>query len=465
MGYISTASKAALAMELWADIEEEYRARTPTSRDLFHETNEHVPAGVASTYRAWEPHPLYIEEATGAYLHDVDGNSYIDFDMNNGAGMSGHAHPAVTEAVAEQLQRGTLYTHPHRLIGEAAAALKDRWDAIDRVRFTNSGTESTMYAMRLARAYTGNDTILKIEGAYHGCHDYALISKAAPRRVLGHADRPARIVESDGVPEQVAETVEVAPWNDLEAVEGILREHRNEIAGLIVEPIVMNVAVTQPYGEFLHGLRELCDEHGIAYIFDEVKTGVKVAPGGAAEHYGVDPDIVAMAKSIGGNLPVGAIGGREAVMGRIEDGTAHYGTYNGNPLVLRALVTQLRDVLTEDAYDHVDRLGERLATGYEEIMADEGVEGHVEHVNSQGSILFTDTVLEDYRDYLEHVDEEFHENYWFAMLNQGVMPHPHSPSQQWTVSVQHTEDHVDDTIEAFKNVAPRLAEEQQHYHH
>ena len=452
-------------MELWEDIRAEYCERTPTSRELFHDTHDHVPAGVASTYRAWDPHPLYIEKAVGAHLHDVDGNAYIDFDMNNGAGMSGHAHPAVTEAVTEQMQEGTLFTHPHRLLGEAAGELKKRWDAIDRVRFTNSGTESTMYAMRLARAYTGNDKILKIEGAYHGCHDYAMITKAAPKRMLGPADRPARVVESDGVPDSVAETVEVAPWNDLEAVEEIMREHRNEIGGLIIEPIVMNVAMTQPYGEFLHGLRELCDKYGVAYIFDEVKTGVKVAPGGAAEHYGVEPDIVTMAKSIGGNFPVGAIGGKAEVMDLIENGTAHYGTYNGNPLVLTALVTQLREVLTEDAYAHVDRLGERMATGYEEIMDDEGIVGHVEHVNSQGSILFTDKVLENYRDYLDHVDQEFHENYWFGMLNQGVMPHPHSASQQWTVSVQHTEEHIDETLEAFKNIAPRLAEEQQHAHH
>lgn len=448
-------------MDLWEDIETEYRERTQTSKELYASTDEHVPAGVASTYRAWDPHPLFIEQAEGAYLRDVDGNSYIDFDMNNGAGMSGHAHPAVTEAVTDQLQRGTLYTHPHRLLAEAAKELKKRWDAVDQVRFTNSGTESTMHAIRIARAYSGKDKLLKIEGAYHGCHDYVLMSKAAPRRLLGHAERPARIVESDGVPEKTAETVEIAPWNDLDAVEQVMRENVNEIGALIVEPIVMNVAMTQPYGEFLQGLRELCDEYGITYIFDEVKTGVKVAPGGAAEYYDVEPDIVAIAKSIGGNFPVGAFGGKEEVMNCITDGAAHYGTYNGNPLVLRALVTQLRDVLTDNAYDHVDRLGERMASGYEDIMEDEGIAGHVEHVNSQGSILFTDQIIENYRDYLEHVDQEFHENYWFAMLNQGVMPHPHSASQQWTVSVQHTEEHIHETLEAFKNIAPRLAEEQE----
>jgi glutamate-1-semialdehyde 2,1-aminomutase len=279
-------------MELWEDIEREYRERTPTSRELFHETHEHVPAGVASTYRAWDPHPLYIDRAEGPHLVDVDGNEYVDFDMNNGAGMSGHAHPAITEAITDQAGDGTLFTHPHELLGEAAAELKKRWDPVDLVRFTNSGTESTMHAIRVARAYSGRDKLLKIEGAYHGVHDYALISKAADAGKLGHPERPNKVIESDGVPEAVAETVEVAPWNDLDAVESILEDHVNEIGGLIVEPIVMNVGMTQPYNEFLHGLRELCDEYGIVYIFDEVKTGVKVAPGGAAEHYGVEPDLV-----------------------------------------------------------------------------------------------------------------------------------------------------------------------------
>ncbi|MFO7925993.1 MAG: aspartate aminotransferase family protein [Halobacteriota archaeon] len=448
-------------MKLWESVEAEYRERTPTSKEMYHETRDHVPMGVASSYRAWDPHPLIIDRAQGAYLYDVDGNSYVDFDMNNGAGMSGHAHPAVTEVVTEQLRNGTLFTHPHELLSEAAAELKKRWDAIDKVRFTNSGTESTMHAIRIARAYSGKDKLLKIEGAYHGCHDYVLMSKSAPGRLSGHPERPSRVVESHGVPEKTAETVEIAPWNDLEAVEGILRENINEIGALIVEPIVMNTGMLQPYGDFLKGLRELCDEYRITYIFDEVKTGVKIAPGGAAEYYDVEPDLVTMAKSIGGNFPVGAIGGKEEVMAQIEHGAAHYGTYNGNPLVLQALVTQLREVLTEDAYEHVDALGQRMVQGYEDIMEDQGIDGHVEHVNSQGSILFTDERIENYRDWLDNIDYDLHENFWFSMVNQGIMPHPHSADQQWTISVQHTEEHIDETLEAFKHVAPRLAEEQQ----
>ncbi|WP_129113427.1 aspartate aminotransferase family protein [Halegenticoccus tardaugens] len=447
-------------MMIWDNLESEYVDRTTTSKERYEELQKHVPAGVASTYRAWDPHPFVIDRAEGVYLHDIDGNVYIDFDMNNGAGMVGHTHPVVTEAVKNQLDDGTLFTHPHDLLAEAATELKKRWDAMDLIRFTNSGTESTMHAIRIARAYTGKNKLLKIEGSYHGVHDAVLISKSTPEGKLGHPDRPAKVIESEGIPEEIAETVEIAPWNDLDGVETIMREHMNEIGALIVEPIVMNVGVTQPYQEFLQGLRELCDEYGVAYIFDEVKTGVKVAPGGAAEYYGVKPDLVTLAKSIGGNFPVGAFGGREEIMRTIEDGAAHYGTYNGNPLVLRAVTTVLRDVLTESAYQHVNDLGEKLAAGYEDIMADTGITGHVKNVNSQGIVHFTDERIDNYRDYLEHIDPEFHENYWFAMLNQGVLPHPHHASQQWTISIQHEEKHISEHLEAFKNVAPRLAERQ-----
>ena len=449
-------------MDIWEDTEEAYRHRTPESERIYHELEEHVPAGVASTYRAFEPYPMVIDRAEGPYLYDVDGNRYTDFDLNNGAGMVGHNHPVVTDAIRDQLERGTLYTHPHELLGEAAKAIKDRWDVADLVRFTNSGTESTMHAIRVARAYSGRDKLLKIEGAYHGVHDYVLMSKAVPSHKLGHPKRPATVVESEGVPEAIEDTVEIAPWNDLEAVEEILRENVNEIGALIVEPIVMNVGMTQPHAEFLQGLRELCDEYEVPYIFDEVKTGVKIAPGGAAEYYDVEPDLVTMAKSIGGNYPVGAFAGKEEIMRSIEDGAAHYGTYNGNPLVLRAVSTVLNDVLTEDAYDHVNALGERLASGYEEIMEDAGVVGHVEHVNSQGTVVFTDEQITNYRDFDRNVDVDFHENYWMEMLDRGVLPHPHHASQQWTISVQHEREHIEEHLDVFAEVAPMLADRQEH---
>jgi len=443
------------------ELEEHYRERTPTSESMHHETSKHIPAGVASTSRKFDPYPFYIDHSDGAHLVDVDGNRYLDYDMNNGSGLCGHTHPKIREALHDQIDKGTLYTMPHGLLEEAAGELKKRWDAMEKVRFTNSGTEATMHAMRMARAYTGRDKILKIEGAYHGAHDYVLVSGTPPVPKAGHSERPRKVKDGHGIPDAILETIEVAPFNDLKATEAIMREHGNEIGGLMVEPVMLNKSVTPPRDNYLAGLRELCDEYNVVLIFDEVKTGVKLAPGGATELYGVEPDMVTLAKSIGGETSLGAFGGKHAIMDQITNNYAwHFGTYNGNPLVLRALVTTLRDVLTEDAYDHVDRLGERLKAGYEELMDDHGIVGHVENVNSQGIIQFTDADIHDYREFVHNVDDDFHSLFWMGMVNQGIVPHPYGARQQWTISVQHTEEHVDETIEAFKNVAPRLAEEQ-----
>lgn len=438
--------------------EQTYRDRTPTSRQRHEAFEEHLPGGVASSTRNWDPYPFVVDRADGVVLHDVDGNRYLDFDMNNGAGICGHTHPDVTAALHDQVDAGTLYTMPHDLLGEAAELLKDRWPAIDRLRFTNSGTESTMHAIRAARAYSGRDTVVKIEGAYHGAHDAVMHNVSPDTGKMGHPDRPAVVAESDGIPGSTSKDVLVAPFNDLEAMRDLFRDYRNEIGVLVVEPILLNKAVTPPREEYLQGLRELCDEYGVVLLFDEVKTGVKVAPGGAAEYYGVEPDLVALAKSIGGETPVGAFGGTAAIMNAIaEDAVQHFGTYNGNPLALRALVVTLRDVLTTDAYDHLADLGDRLATGYERIMDEAGVTGRVEHVNSQGMVMFTDRPIRNYRDFLAGVDEDLHRRFWFGMLNRGVVPHPHGARQQWTLSVQHTTDHVDRALETFAEIAPDIA--------
>lgn len=449
-------------MDLQDELERTYRKRTPTSRDRYERLREHLPGGVSSSTRAWDPYPFVVDRTEGAHLYDVDGNRYLDFDMNNGAGICGHTHPKITEALHEQLDEGTLYTMPHDLLGEAARLLKDRWQAIDSVRFTNSGTESTMHAIRAGRAYTGRDKIVKIEGAYHGAHDAVMHSVSPDGGKMGHPDRPATVPYSEGIPAATSENVLVAPFNDLDALRGLFAEHRNEIGVLILEPVMLNKAITTPRAEYLQGVRELCDEYGVVLLFDEVKTGVKIAPGGAAEYYGVDPDLVALAKSIGGETPVGAFGGRDAIMEGIAGGGAeHFGTYNGNPLALRALVVALRDVLTPDAYGTLADRSRRLATGYEEIMADTGLTGRVEHLGSQGMVLFTDRPVENYRQFRRAIDGEFHRLFWFGMANRGVIPHPHGARQQWTISVQHTDEHVDRTLEAFKELAPDLAAAQE----
>lgn len=454
----------ATAEELLAAERERYSERTPNSATMADELTELVPAGVCSTYRAYEPHPVHAERAEGARLYDVDDNAYLDFALNNGTQLVGHTHPKLSEAAIDQIHDGTLYTRPSELIAYAAEPLIDRWDAIEQVRFTNSGTEAVMHATRLARAYTGREKIIRMEGAYHGAHDPALVSKMPPVEQTGPAADPNPITESQGVPDSVPEEILLAQYNDAESVEALLSEHANEVAAILVEPACLNLGLVEPEGGFLERLRELADEYNVLLVFDEVKTGVKLAPGGGAEYYGVHPDLVALAKAIGGGYPVGAFGGRRDIMDVIAadlqegvaTGAAHYGTYNGNPLVLRAVGVTLREILTPDAYDHVTGLAERLADGYRDVIADSGLEAQVKTAGSQGMVHFTEEPITTFRDW-EHVDEQLHEAYWIGMLNRGVIPHPHDASQQWTLSVQHTAADADEHVDAFAELATHLA--------
>lgn len=463
----SLASEATAAA-LLARERERFSERTPESAELAGSLREVVPAGVCSTYRAYDPHPIHVERVDGSVIHDVDGNQYLDFAMNNGAQIVGHCHPVLEEAITDQIETGTLYTRPTELIEFAARPLIDRWDAIEQVRFTNSGTESILHATRLARAFTGRDKVIRMEGAYHGAHDPALVSKMPPLEQAGPARDPNPVPESRGIPESVSENVLLAQYNDGSSVEGLLREHGSEVAAILVEPACLNLGLVEPEEGFLERLRELADEYHVVLIFDEVKTGAKLAPGGGAEYYGVQPDLVALAKAIGGGYTVGAFGGRRDIMGSIAadlqegvaTGAAHYGTYNGNPVALRAVGVTLREILTDDAYDHLEAIGQRLADGYRDVVADAGLDATVKQVGSQGMVHFTDSPITTFRDW-EAVDEEFHEAYWFGMLNEGVVPHPHDASQQWTVSVQHTAEDVDAHVEAFGAIAPDLADIQE----
>ncbi len=450
--------------ELLATERERYRAQTPNSAAMAVELGELVPAGVCSTYRAYEPHPVHAERAEGTTLYDVDDNAYLDFALNNGTQLVGHTHPKLSEAAIDQIHDGTLYTRPSELIAYAAEPLIDRWDGIEQVRFTNSGTEAVMHATRLARAYTDREKLIRMEGAYHGAHDPALVSKMPPVEQAGPAADPNPVKESQGIPDAVPEDILLAQYNDAESVEALLSEHAQETAAILVEPACLNLGLVEPEGDFLQRLRELADEYNVLLVFDEVKTGVKLAPGGGAEYYGVQPDLVTLAKAIGGGYPVGAFGGRRDIMDLVAadlqkgpaTGAAHYGTYNGNPLVLRAVGVTLREILTPDAYDHVTGLAERLAAGYRDVIADTGLTAQVKTAGSQGTVHFTDESITTFRDW-EHVDEQFHEAYWIGMLNRGIIPHPHDASQQWTLSVQHTAADVDEHVDAFAELATHLA--------
>jgi glutamate-1-semialdehyde 2,1-aminomutase len=446
---------------------DQFVERTPESSAMADELADLVPAGVCSTFRAYEPYPLHAERAEGARLYDVDGNAYLDFALNNGSQLVGHAHPDLISAVEEQLGNGTLYTRPNDLIREAATALTDRIDPLEMVRFTNSGTEAVMHMTRLARAYTGCEKIIRMEGAYHGAHDLSLISKMPPIEQAGPESKPTPIRESTGVPAARCDEVLLAKYNDATSVESQLAAHADEVAAILVEPACFNLGIVEPHDGFLQRLRKLADEYDILLLFDEVKTGLKLGPGSGADYYGVEPDLMALAKAIGGGFPVGAFGGQADVMETISrdlnegvaTGAAHYGTYNGNPVALNAIATTVSELMTPDVYDRLYDLADRLEAGYEELLDDHDLQGHVVTVGTQGMVYFTAEEIRTYRDWV-HVDEEFHEAYWFGMLNRGVLPHPHDASQQWTVSLQHTAADVDEHVDAFAELAPDLSRAQ-----
>jgi glutamate-1-semialdehyde 2,1-aminomutase len=433
-----------------------YLERTPRSRALQQRGARVMPLGVESNFRFFDPYPIFLERGSGSRVWDADGHEYIDFALSFGALMVGHAHPAVVRAIERQVPRGIMLGMPNPMMLELAEELTRRF-GIDKIRFANSGTEATMHAIRVARGATGREKILKFEGAYHGAHDGVLVSLKPPAGTSGEASAPLSVPASRGIPASVAALTIAATFNDLDSVRSAFARHTGEVAGVIVEPVMMNIGVCQPEPGFLEGLREICTREEALLIFDEVKTGSKLAPGGATEFYGVKPDLVAMAKSFGGGGPIGAFGGRAEVMAAIERFEVfHAGTYNANPLAVAAALAALREVLTPAAFRHVRALNQRLIDGYSRVIRETGLAAHSTGVGANGCIYFTREPVRNYRDFLR-VDRELFWRYFFGMLNRGIIPGGQYYDEQWTISVAHTEADIDAHIAAFGEVAWELA--------
>lgn len=432
---------------------EEYEKKTPRSKVCYEAARKVLSAGIGGSAPTYEPYPVFVERAEGSKVFDVDGNSYLDFNLCWGVLFVGHRHPKLIEGLHEQLDNGTMYGLPYEEILEAGKALTKRFP-IEELRFVNSGTEATLYAARLARAYTGKDKLIKIEGAYHGLADYLHISKRPSEGEAGPSKRPSSIPYGAGITDGVTKDTIVAPFNDLEVMEELLNEHIGEVAAVIVEPVMMNAGVILPKKGYLKGLRKLTQEHNVLLIFDEVKTGVKIAPGGACEFYGVEPDLVSLAKAIGGGLPIGACGGRKEIMADIgHEGL--FGTFSANPLSIRACRITLTEILNKKAYDNATTLGNDLMKGYQDIVDDTKLKAVVQGLNSVGGILFSDRPVHNYRDWLATDKEIWHE-YWIAMFNEGVLSMAYGPEEEWLVSIQHSKEDIQQHLEAFKKVAPRL---------
>jgi glutamate-1-semialdehyde 2,1-aminomutase len=454
-----------------------YRARTPRSAELHERAGRAMPLGVASSFQTYDPYPLFMTDARGSRIWDADGNEYIDFDMAFGVLAAGHSHPLLAEALQRRVANGTCYTFPVEDGIVLAEEIKRRFN-VDLVRFSNSGTEATMDAIRVARGFTGREKLMKFEGGYHGHHDDVLVSIQPPRELMGPADAPSTVPATAGMPRsRVAETV-VAPFNQPDMVAAILEAHRGEIAAIIVEPVQFNIGVVPPEAGFLERLRELATEHGAMLIFDEVKTGVVIAYGGATEYFGVQPDLICLAKSIGGGVPIGAFAGREEVMRVIEEvpergtpgsgvgvehstlsggGTrvAHLGTFNGNPLSMTAGVVTLTQILTRDAYASLHAMADRLTAGCQAVLDEFGLPGYAINVGPKGCVMFTPDRVTNYRDFIG-LDSELWQAGFFYLANRGVLLPP-GPDDQWTLSVQHTDEEVERHVAVFRDFAQEIA--------
>ncbi len=429
--------------------------RAPRATEMGSRANHSLVGGVTSSWQISDPQPIWIDRGLGSRVWDVDGNEYVDLHGGYGAMLAGHAHPAVVAAVRERVGQGTHFAQPTADAIVVAEELAARYGQ-PLWRFGNSGTESTMDAVHLMRAITGRDLIIKFEGAYHGHHDSVMVS-VWNEDGLGSAKHPTSLAAGGGIPQAMVDLTLVATFNDLDVVRTLLEEHRGEVAGVIIEPVLQNCGVLLPEPGFLQGLRELTREHDVLLTFDEVKTGLTVGKGGATRRFGVQPDIVCLAKALGGGLPISAIGGREEVMTHIVDGTyEQVGTFNGNPLSMAAARAMLTEVMVDETYVHLEHIQGRMEKGANEVVGRHKLTAHVATAGAKGSVIYCAEPMRTYRDFLA-VDGRYAQAAWLYQYNRGVFLPPWGKGEQWLLSVQHTDEDVDRYLETLDGFAAIIA--------
>lgn len=421
-------------------------ANTAQSKVWYERALRSMPMGVPSSFQAGDPYPIYLEGGRGVTVTDVDGNDYLDFHGGFGVGLCGHAHPKIVEAIDRAVRTGTHFAAPTTVTVQLAEELCSRFE-LDQVRFANSGTEATMDAIRVARAATGRELVVKIEGSYHGHHDTVMFSVLPNAEAVGGREMPPATPMSLGIPADVSVHTAVIPFNDAGAFRQLVDERGDEIACLILEPVMMNVGIIEPDPGYLQSLRDICDANGSVLIFDEVKAGATVHRSGARGRYGVQPHLSCYAKALFGGTPGAAFGGEAAVMDIINNGAAQMGTFNGNPLVAAAGLACLTEVLTADAYDELAALGARLAAGCQEAIDTTGIPAHTVDLGAKGCVSFRKERSRNYRDFLETKPQLFGAAFPWA-LNRGLFMTP-GDEEQWTLSVQHTEADIDRYTEMF----------------
>jgi glutamate-1-semialdehyde 2,1-aminomutase len=431
---------------------------TRKSEEMYRRAHAVLSGGVASSYQLRDPWPIYLERGRGPKVWDVDGNEMYDFHNGFGSMVQGHAHPAIGRAIKERYEQGTHFAAPTEDAVVVAEELTRRW-RLPRWRYTNSGSESTMDAIRIARAYTGRDTVMKIFGSYHGHHDTVMVSIGVEYDKIGDHENLASLPYGAGIPQATVDMTIAVPFNDAGAMERRIERLAAEDrlpACVIMEAAMMNLGVVLPKPGYLEAVRAITKQHGIVLIFDEVKTGICIAPGGATERWGVLPDMVTLAKALGGGLPSGAIGGSEEVMSVVEDGSVYQvGTYNGNPLGMAAARANLLDVMTPDAYAHLDHLNDRILAGCTRVIEKYNLPGYAVGIGSKGCVTFSPVEIVDYETFKANQDEDLSTLAWLFNMNRGVFMTP-GREEEWTLSVTHDDASVDTYVQVFEQMAADL---------
>jgi glutamate-1-semialdehyde 2,1-aminomutase len=419
--------------------------------DWFRRASAKLINGVSSQFRYWgDDDTIIIDRGEGGHVYDMDGKRYIDFQCGFGPIILGHADETVSAAVAEAVGDGTTFAMSQRREVEAAEQVMETLTWADGMRFTNTGTEATMHAIRLARGYTGRDVVVKFEGQYHGVHDYLMFSTAgAPPGGLGSRFRPVPWQSSSGIPDSIRTYIRTLPYNDLALARRVFEDEGRRIAAVIVEPTLGNAFGLMPVDGFLQGLRDLCDQYDSALIFDEVKTGFRVAVGGAHELFGVAPDIGTYAKAMGNGFPVAAIAMRgELAEGWRKGGIAQAGTYSGNGVAAAAANATVAKLMTGEPLARVEKVGRSLMEGLERVLADKGVESKVTGHPSMFSIYIGEGDPKEFRDTAGH-DHELYEDICFRMIRKGVMPCPDA-LEPWFICAAHTDEDVATGLQVFE---------------
>jgi glutamate-1-semialdehyde 2,1-aminomutase len=415
---------------------------------MYARATKSMPGGTDSNFRAWGQDTVYVDRGKGGHVWDLDGNEFIDLRMGYGPVILGHADPRVDDAVAEAARRGVSFSLTSEEEVRVAELIKEMTGWVEMARMTVSGTEATMHAMRVARAHTGRDKIVKFEGQYHGVHDYALIS-VLPYDVstLGDRENPVRLAWGRGIPQAVADTMVPVPYNDLEILRRVFERHQDDLAAVIVEPVLGNAQGILPQAGFLAGIRALCDEFNVVLIFDEVKTGFRFAPGGAAELFGVTPDLATFAKAMGNGYPAAAFGGRREVMSVLPGEVSHGGTYAGNRIAAAAAVATLTILNETDALKTICETGKAMQRGLDEILSRRGIPHVFTGHPSMFGVMFAEEMPTDYRGWAE-TNHELYDAVAKRMMARGAMPEPDS-REPWFMCEAHTAEDVAHTCEIF----------------